>query len=138
MPEPQASPPADLGFLSWMEGHWQALDEHGHASSEEIWRVHDGRLMGSGRSYDRGLLRGTEWLEIAELDGQIVYTAWPQGQDPVGFVLLDAGEQVAVFQNLQHDFPQVLDYRREGDRLRADLRGRDGAHLVIEWDLASD
>jgi hypothetical protein len=121
-----------------MEGTWQALDGHGHVASEEIWQRHDGRLLGQGRVLDHGLLRGSEWLEISAETGQVVYTAWPHGQDPVAFPMVDAGEQSARFQNPEHDFPQALDYRRSGDALRVDIRGAEGAHMVVEWTLAAD
>lgn len=48
------------------------------------------------------------------------------GQSAASFPLVRLSGQEAVFENPQHDFPQRVIYRRDGDRLTGRIEGRIG------------
>jgi hypothetical protein len=75
-----------------------------------------------------------ERLEIACVDGMVVYTAWPEGQAMARFPATVLDRSGAVFENPAHDFPTRIEYRRDGDALSAEVSGEvDGAMRVESW-----
>jgi hypothetical protein len=60
--------------------------------------------------------------------------AIPSGQRETAFRLVALEGQFAAFENLGHDFPQRIEYQRDGDRLTAAIEGpRHGATRRIEF-----
>ena len=51
---------------------------------------------------------------------------------PVGFRLVASDGTSATFENPAHDFPQRIQYRRDGDRLVATISARDGSN-AMSW-----
>ena len=92
-------------------------------------------MLGVNRTASEGETMGTEQLRIFEEDGRLYYEATPSGQSATRFALVSANGQRAVFENRAHDFPQQIEYRRDGDALRAFIRGpqEDGSQLEIEF-----
>lgn len=59
-----------------------------------------------------------------ERSGSLVYAANPSGQEPAEFVSTTLTDSMVVFENLGHDFPQRVIYRRAGsDSLNASVEG---------------
>jgi hypothetical protein len=49
-------------------------------------------------------------------------------------MLSESSENRAVFENLEHDFPQRIVYWRQGDRLGASIEGETPeGRSVVEW-----
>jgi len=71
----------------------------------------------------------------AGADGKIAYWASPLGRPPVPFTLKETSEKKAVFENLEHDFPQrILYWLDTQDRLHARIEGpKDAAEKAQEW-----
>ncbi len=113
-PADAQDPQADA-TLGWISGHWQVTE--GDHTIEEVWsHPAGGMLLGYGRTLQDGEVAGFEFLRIAT-GVDAAYFAQPGGQPPTRFVLTAAGDQTVVFENPDHDFPQRLHYRREGDTL---------------------
>ena len=76
-----------------------------------------------------------EHLRIAEVaPGRLAYIALPSGQAEATFPLASSGEREVVFENPEHDFPQRVIYRLQGDRLLASIEGKDeGQARSIEF-----
>jgi hypothetical protein len=102
---------------------------------EEIWTSPRGGVMlGLHRDVSPSGKSFFEFLRISVTETEVVYHASPMGRDPTPFSLKSLGDQQAVFENLEHDYPQRIIYRREGDRLHARIEGeRDGALQSSEW-----
>jgi hypothetical protein len=134
--------PTNLTSLAWLSGHWLSVDEDGRL--EELWMTPAAGVMpGLNRSISAdGSKVGFEFLRITEADGVITYHASPGGRCPATpFVLVSVSASAAVFENAEHDFPQRILYRREGDRLTAAIEGTvDGRERSREWvfSLVSD
>ena len=113
--------------LAWLAGCW----EQARAGSElatEVWMRPAGKMMlGVARSVKGGNTTNYEFTRLEETEQGIFYVAKPsQNKDETSFKLVKLGKQEAVFENLQHDFPQRIIYRRAGDALFARAEGRSG------------
>ena len=121
--------------LDWIVGNWCAnLDG---ISAEELWQPpEDGVFVGVGQTRQSGRT-SVEYLRIADTNGVQSYIAGPAGQRPTTFKRTAGGESWVRFENPAHDFPQRIEYRREGDRLNAEIAGPDknGEEAVYVFDF---
>ena len=122
-----ASPAATVDDLAWFAGDW--VSEADGRWTEESWASPRGGVMlGYSRSGRGEELREYEFIRIARGDdGAIAYIAMPQGGAPVAFRLVRQERTRATFENPAHDFPQRIDYVRDGDTLTATISAIDGA-----------
>jgi hypothetical protein len=117
--------------LAWLAGCWAALD--GEPGSGEQWTAPaGGTLLGVSRTVAGGRTVAHEFLQIREVaPGKLAYVAQPSGQAAATvFPLLRSGPREVVFENPDHDFPQRILYRLDGEGvLRARIEGLDGGKL---------
>lgn len=121
--------------LDWIGGHW--CTGPGDEIFEELWMPsHGGVALGMSRSRSGDRTTGFEYLRIVDLDGIPSYIAQPGGRPPVVFKRTAGGDAWIRFENPDHDFPQRIEYRREGDTLQAEIAGpgEEGAQVVIAFD----
>jgi hypothetical protein len=108
--------------LDWIAGHWCA--DLGEEYVEEFWLPpHGGVAIGLGRTRTSDQTTAFEYFRIAVLDGIQSYIAQPGGRPPTVFRRTASGERWVRFENPDHDFPRRIEYRREGDALRAEIAG---------------
>lgn len=108
----------------WLLGQWTRVDLPAGRSGDEQWRVQDAALIGVGSSYRDGVLRFCEQLRIVAEGADVFYVAdVPGNPAPVKFRLVARDGESVVFENLQHDYPQRIAYRRDGSRLMATTSG---------------
>jgi len=96
-------------------------------------------MLGVSRTVKGGKTIETEFLRMtANENGQLVYIALPSRQKETSFVLVRATEKEMVFENLQHDFPQRIIYRRvTADRMAARIEGlRAGVLRGIDFPMS--
>ena len=67
-----------------------------------------------------------EFERIESRGGKVAFTAILEGQPPTDFTLKSATDGDVVFENLAHDFPQRVIYRRCGVDLCARIEGLAG------------
>lgn len=113
-----------LDAVAWMAGCWD--NEEAEPGSREQWTAPAGGTMfgvswtlkgGATGFYEFMILRQTEADEL-EL------VALPMGRSQTAFRMIESGEQSAVFENLENDFPQRIRYWLEGnDHLKARIEG---------------
>jgi len=124
--------------LDWMAGHWCTYS--GGKSVEEVWLPpRGGELVGLGRTHTADRTVGFEFLRIAAVDGVQNYIAQPGGDPPTHFARTDGGEHWVRFENPEHDFPQRIEYRRDGDNLHVAVAGpgNNGVEAVIRLDFST-
>lgn len=128
----QAPAPTGVAGLGWMSGGW--LSESDGRWTEETWLPPRGGVMlGVSRSGREDVLREFEYIRIqAGADGVPVYHASPGGRTPVGFRLVASDGASATFENPQHDYPQRIHYRRDGDSMVATISALDGSN-AMRW-----
>jgi hypothetical protein len=129
---PRVEPPS----FSWLAGHWCGGDAENPV--EEHWLTPGGDVMlGIGRTQKNGRTASFEYLRIAPVDGVPTYFAHPGGRTATLFPLTEAGVDWVQFENLKHDFPQRIEYRRSRDTLRAQISGpgENGERVVFNFDF---
>lgn len=103
-----------LADLAWLAGSWDGSS--GGREYLEQWMKPAGQTMlGMSRTVMNGKTVEYEFVQIREQQGDLFYIAKPSGQTEASFKLLKYINQEAVFENLQHDFPQRIIYRLEKD-----------------------
>ena len=120
--------------MSWLSGRW--CRGSGANLVEEYWLPANSDLMlGVSRTVKNGKAVEFEFIRIATVDGVPTYLAQPSGRPPTAFKQTAAGEHWIRFENPQHDFPTRIEYRREGDALKAEIAGpgKDGKEKVIPF-----
>ena len=126
----------DIAKLSWLAGCWKS--ESSDISSTEQWMSPAGGIMiGMSRTVKQGRAIEFEFMQIRTTDaGSLEFIAKPSGQDEATFTLLRLSDTEAVFENLQHDFPQRIIYRFVAGQLRARIEGmRNGSLRAIEYPM---
>jgi len=131
-----AAPPdnATVDEFAWMAGHWR-LDQGATIIEEGWFAPAGGSMVGVNRTVTGEVTTGFEFLLLQETDSGIVLSASPNGRCPATeFALTEIEGHQAVFSNPEHDFPQRIVYRREGDRLHGEISGTtDGEVRKIGW-----
>ena len=119
--------------LAWLAGHWTRAANG--VSNEELWLPADaGIMLGLSRSVSADATLSYEQLRIEERADGVYYIATPAGLEPTEFRLVESDVRRAVFQNPQHDFPQRIFYRRDGNTLHAAIDGkRNGRPAAANW-----
>jgi len=113
-----------LDRVAWLAGCWRSVN--GEPGSGEHWLpLAGGTLLGVGRTVRQGRTVEHEFLQIRETpQGKLVYIAQPSGQAMAQFAAIRVGEREVVFENAEHDFPQRILYRLEGEaHLHARIEG---------------
>jgi uncharacterized protein DUF6265 len=118
--------------LDWLAGYWLSCDDGVEVS--ETWSQRRGGIMlGSSITVGDDSFSWEQARIEAEADG-LVFHASPRGQPAAAFRLVRAGPGEAVFENPDHDFPQRVIYRRDGDRLTGRIEGTSGgSEQALEW-----
>ena len=128
-----------LEDLNWMAGHW--VGTSGDVVMEEFWTAPGGGVMvGLHRDVFSDGSSFFEFLRIVTTDRGLTYIASPRGTGTTEFVLVSLDGKSVVFENLEHDFPQHIIYRRQGHQLTARIEGVvNGTTKASEWvwDLVS-
>ncbi len=122
-----------LQELAWMAGYWSSDDDG--ERMEECWLPPDGDMMlGVHRDIGASGKTGFEYLRIVASEEGVVYLASPGGRPATPFTLVQSDGERAVFENLEHDFPQRIIYWRQGEVLHARIEGEmEGALGGMEW-----
>lgn len=118
---------APVTQLAWLQGCWRV--DGAEAGSVEQWTAPaGGTMLGLSRTVKGGKTVAHEFLQIRETaPGKLAYIAMPSGQETTSFALVKASSIEAVFENLGHDFPQRVIYRRDGNAvLNARIEGTAG------------
>lgn len=111
---------ASLAELRWLLGDWTA--DGNKTSFHESWtELAPRNFAGSGieRAKADGAVKGSEELRLLEMAGEVFYVSKvTHNALPVAFRLTGCEQGRFLFENPAHDFPRMLEYRREGaDRL---------------------
>ncbi|HET6972080.1 MAG TPA: DUF6265 family protein [Phenylobacterium sp.] len=109
--------------LAWISGSWSA--EKDGATVREMWLSPlDGAMAGVTLTTRPGQPARAEFAKITAEPGGVTYTAVVGRQAPTPFVLRPGSQgDEAIFENLDHDFPQRIVYRRCGRDLCARIEG---------------
>lgn len=129
---PQGGP---LERVRWLAGCWEL--RRGGKTTLEMWMPPDGGLMlGASRTTVDGVVQEFEQVRLRADGGRLIYTALPWRQTEASFWSVAISDSGFTVENLQHDFPQRIIYRRRGaDSLVARIEGP-GPNGVRGFDFA--
>ncbi|BFM12940.1 hypothetical protein R50072_30930 [Simiduia litorea] len=104
-----------LTSIDWLLGEWVA--KNGDRTSTETWLYAGGATYeGVGKTFSLGQLKSEESLIIAEMSGVLYLIAKVNHNAlPVAFGLVSCTVNSVRFENLAHDFPKRIEYKREGE-----------------------
>ncbi|HMO82161.1 MAG TPA: DUF6265 family protein [Pyrinomonadaceae bacterium] len=121
-----------LESFAWMAGCWEmSVTQRNMTITEQWMRPAGGTIIGMGRTLAGDRTAMFEYLRIEQEGDAISYIAKPsQNREETVFKLVKAAEGEFVFENLEHDFPQRIIYRREGsDGMFARIEGTRNGEL---------
>jgi hypothetical protein len=125
--------PSSAADLAWLTGCWE-LTRNGRHIVEQWTAPEGGTLIGVSRTVAAGKTTEYEFVLIREGTNGLEYVAKPSGQSEATFTVVRAMADEVVFENREHDFPNRIIYKRDGDRLVAAIEGtRDGKTQRIEY-----
>jgi hypothetical protein len=116
-----------LEDLHWLKGCWRTQGPGPVVT--EVWLAPPMPAM-IGYAYTVGESETPSWeaMRIEMIDDAPTFVAMPGGGAAVRFRLhAGFGLTDARFDNAQHDYPQTVRYRREGNRLTAVISRLDGS-----------
>lgn len=113
---------------AWMIGAW--THEDGSDWADEYWTPPRGDMMiGGSRAGSGEALHFWEQMRIQkEDDGMLALWVTSGNQNPVRFVATMSGAERILFENTAHDYPQRIEYWREGSTLMAEISLLDGSN----------
>lgn len=129
----QSSP---IDRAGWLAGCWELRTAT--RLTIEMWMPPAGGMMlGASRTTMGDRVREFELLRLTAVGDTLVYTASPSGQATTAFRSpLPMSNDELVVENLAHDFPQRIRYRRVGtDSLLARVEGPGQGGAVRGFDL---
>lgn len=101
---------AQLEDMDWLLGNWQSEDKQ----TIEIWRkASQSTYEGDTFAIEHGESSHQESLLLSRMGTHIYFIAKPeQNPTPVVFALTSCSEDQILFQNLNHDFPNNIAYKK--------------------------
>jgi hypothetical protein len=126
-----------LSDLAWLTGCWRTAapaEAESGASVTEVWIAPPmPAMLGYAYTVGEGQTQGWEQTRIEMIEGWPHFVAMPNGGAPVRFRLRETdGPEPgrAQFENAQNDYPQVVEYRRDGDALYAAISDLEGGNRI--------
>ncbi|WP_372368670.1 DUF6265 family protein [Candidatus Uabimicrobium sp. HlEnr_7] len=109
--------------LQWLEGDWSRKSDNG--TIVESWKkVNDHMLKGTSILKVNGQKTLIEELYLIKMKSGWFYIAKPvQNEFPTPFKQQKIKENQAHFENKNYDFPQKIEYQRQGSELHIMIEG---------------
>ncbi|TQV73985.1 hypothetical protein FLL45_14080 [Aliikangiella marina] len=125
--------------VDWLLGQWETVS-NGNLIRES-WQIVDARnRAGTSTTQKLGTTRTSfiETLRIVEMSGSIFYLAkTPQNQLPVAFKLIHCDNDRLKFENLVHDFPNIIEYQRESNvKVNVNVSGKNSQGFQLSYQRA--
>lgn len=111
----------------WFLGVWQISGEHENRTYESWTKINENELSGINFKVNGSDTIISETIKLIGDGTTLLYIPQVNGQNnnqPVRFTLKSVSENKIVFENSQHDFPQVIAYNKiNPDSLTAEISG---------------
>lgn len=118
-----------LSRAEWLIGKWQSNSEQGSVYEYWIKITNDEYHAECYRVNNHDTVR-LESIQLIEKQHGLFYVATvnrQNNQQPVSFKLKEISDIHLLFENLEHDFPQMISYRKLGvDSIMAEISGKVG------------
>src|SRR5215213_8797365 len=116
---------ATIESFSGLSGCWERNEKSGTAATE-IWMKPAGTsIMGMGRTVKNGKTVDYEMMRIEQRADGIYFVAKPKANPAeTSFKLKSSAGGEFTFENPEHDFPQRVIYKVNGNTLMGRIEGR--------------
>jgi hypothetical protein len=129
-PTKAAGQRASLAQLGWLAGCLE-MRSGDRVVEEQRMAARGGSMLGMARTTIRKELGEYELTLIQEKAGNIIFEAHPSSQAIATFTATFAGPDSVVFAAPEHDYPQIVGYRRSGaDSVVAWIDGKAGGQAT--------
>ena len=109
--------------FDWLTGCWHSED----GSTREVWsQSEDGYYFGYSVVFHEAKAVFFEKMRIDPGETP-TFNAYPRGNGPSAFPAIETISEKVTFANDAHDYPQRIQYWRDGDQLRAQISKIDGS-----------
>lgn len=124
-----------IKMAEWLIGNWENKTDQGTLS--ENWeKTNDSVFHGQSYFIKKKDTLHSELVELSQKGEELIYSPVVKGQNndlPVAFKLTSATANQLVFENLAHDFPQRISYKRiTADSLLAEISGKQQGNPTSE------
>lgn len=120
--EPPAEPWPLIARAAWLAGCWE-MNEPGRLTEEQWLPPRGDSMLGLSRTIENGRLAWFETMVLLETEHGLLFEAHPANQPSVRFPATTVSDSLLVFENREHDFPQVIGYRRTSEGVAAWIEG---------------
>ncbi|MCI0604086.1 DUF6265 family protein [bacterium] len=127
---------SNLTSFEKLSGCWENRDSA--EIYEEVWMRPAGDMMlGMSRTLKNGKAVTFEFIQLQSREDGTFYIASPSKQDRTEFKLTSFNDNIGVFENPSHDFPQKVVYKFDSaDSLKVWIEGtRNGKSRKIEFPM---
>lgn len=113
---------ADLGGMA---GCWERKDAAKKLLITEQWMSPAGTsILGMGRTVKDGTTTGWEYMRIERRDDGLYFVSRPkENAEDTSFKLIRSTLDEVVFENKEHDFPQRVIYKLQGEKMTGRIEG---------------
>jgi hypothetical protein len=113
---------ADLGGMA---GCWERTDAAKKLLITEQWMSPAGTsILGMGRTVKDGKTTGWEFMRIEKRDDGLYFVSRPkENAEETAFKLIRSTLGELVFENKEHDFPQRVIYKLQGEKMTGRIEG---------------
>ena len=113
---------ADLGGMA---GCWERKDATKKLLITEQWMSPAGTsILGMGRTVKDGKTTGWEYMRIERRDDGLYFVSRPkENAEDTSFKLIRSTLDEVVFENKEHDFPQRVIYKLQGEKMTGRIEG---------------
>ena len=113
---------ADLGGMA---GCWERRDDAKKLLITEQWMSPAGTsILGIGRTVKDGKTTGWEYMRIEKRDDGLYFVSRPkENAEDTSFKLIRSTASEFVFENTEHDFPQRVIYKLQGEKMTGRIEG---------------
>ena len=123
-----------LQQAKFLLGAWKGPVGKG-ISIESWYKQDDSTFAGSGLFIKAGKTMSEETIELTQKGDDVYYIPTVKGQNgdkPVTFKMTAVTDNTLIFENPQHDFPQIIKYTLYGtDSLVAEISDKAGTHKEV-------
>jgi hypothetical protein len=127
--------------LGWLAGNWIGGSSEGTLYESHYSTPNGGVIVSASKETRNGRTVSTDFEIFYQKEGRIIFQPCPNGtKSPSSFPLVtfETLSRRAVFENREHDFPQVFIFEQPAaDALRITLEGpgKDGATRSIVYEF---
>ncbi len=105
--------------MQWLVGKWQLQNKNG----AEVWQaINNTQFIGEGFIIRDGKMESTEKMKLIEKDSKLFFVAdVPHNQKEILFEIIKWNKNGFTAENLQHDFPKKIIYKRRKSLLHVTI-----------------